>query len=359
VSGEVQAHIDLSALRHNFQQVRAIAGPRHILAMVKADGYGHGMVRTAQALTEADAFGVAAVEEAITLRESHITQPIVIMSRFDQVDQVPLCLHHHLAVVIHQPYQVEILERVALPKPITVWLKLETGMHRLGLLPDQFVDAWQRLQRLAWVAKPIGLMTHLACADDRNHPLTAQQIKTFEQLTEHFPGPKSLANSAAILSRSEALGDWVRPGIMLYGASPFPNTDGEQFGLRPVMTLTAHLNAVRMAQRGDYVGYGAIWQCPEAMPIGIVAIGYGDGYPRHAANGTPVLINGRYCPLIGRVSMDMIAVDLRAHPTAQVGELVTLWGKGLPAERVAASAQTISYELFCHVTRRVEFMTDG
>lgn len=357
MSGSVCAHIDLLALRHNLERVRLIAGSRPIIAMVKADAYGHGMVRIAHALPAVDALGVATVEEGVTLREAQITQPIIVMSRFDHSEQVPLCLRYHLSVVIHQPYQIDILERAHLPEPITVWLKLETGMHRLGLSPEQFRDAWQRLQRLAWVKKPVGLMTHLACADIPNHPLTAEQLRLFQQLTADFPGPKSVANSAVILSRPEALYDWVRPGIMLYGASPFNGQTGEQLGLRPVMTLTSHLNAVCMAKRGDWVGYGATQQCPEDMPLGIVAIGYGDGYPRHACNGAPVLVNGTVCPLLGRVSMDMIAVDLRAAPSAQVGDSVTLWGQGLPVEQIATCAETISYELFCHVTKRVEFVS--
>lgn len=357
MSSKTCAYIDLSALRHNLQQVRRRVDSRPIIAMVKADGYGHGMVRVAKALHETDAFGVASIEEAITLREAQISQPVFIMSRFCQADQLPLCLRYQLIVIVHQPYQVELLERADLPEPITVWLKLETGMQRLGLLPGQFLDSWQRLQRLPWVNKPIGLMTHLACADEPNHALTTQQLQLFQQLTTDFPGPKSIANSAAILSYPKALGDWVRPGIMLYGAAPFANQTGEQFNLRPVMTLASYLNAVRMGKQGDWVGYGATWQCPEDMPIGIVAIGYGDAYPRHARNGTPVLVNGIECPLIGRVSMDMIAVDLRAAPRTKVGDTVVLWGQGLPAERVAACAETITYELFCHVTPRVEFIT--
>ncbi len=358
MTGKACAQINLHALQHNLQQVRSLVGDRHILAMVKADAYGHGMVRVANALAQVDAFGVAAIEEAIILREAQISQPVIIMSRFDHVDQVPLCLRYQLAVVVHQPYQVEILERSCLSEPVMVWLKLETGMHRLGLLPEQFLDAWQRLQRLPWIKKPLGLMTHLACADDPHHSLTSEQIHLFQQLTADFPGPKSVANSAAILSRQDALYDWVRPGIMLYGASPFANKTGAELGLRPVMTLTSHLNAVRWAKRGDYVGYGAIQQCPADMPIGVVAIGYGDGYPRHARSGTPVLVNGQICPLIGRVSMDMITVDLRAAPHAQVGDQVILWGEGLPAEYIATCAETIAYELFCHVTKRVEFITN-
>ena len=355
MSDNPRAFIDLSALEHNLRKVRALVGARQILAMVKANGYGHGMVTVAKGLREADAFGVASFDEAIALREAAISQPIFVLSRFEWAEQVTLAALYRLSLVVNQPFQVEILQRSPAPEPITVWLKLETGMHRLGLLPDQFLDAWQRLERLSWINQPVGLMTHLACADDPDHPLTNQQIELFQKLTINFPGPKSIANSAAIVSHPESLADWVRPGIMLYGASPVINQTGEQLGLRPVMTLTADLIAVNSAKPGDCVGYGATWQCPEEMPIGIVAIGYGDGYPRHARTGTPVLINGSLCPLIGRVSMDMIAVDLRPAPQAKVGDSVVLWGKGLPVEQIADCAETISYELFCHVTQRVEF----
>lgn len=353
------AHIDLSALRHNLSRVREIVGARQILAMVKADGYGHGLVRVARALEDADALGVAGVEEAFELCDAGIQNPIFIMSRFDNEDQLAPCMRYQLPLVIHQPYQVEILERSPLEEPVSVWLKLETGMHRLGLLPEQFIDAWQRLNRLSWIQQPIGLMTHLACADEPAHPLNDEQLRNFQRLVADFPGPKSVANSAAILSRPDSLYDLVRPGIMLYGASPFAGQTGEQLDLRPVMTLTSHLIAVHQARRGDFIGYGATAQCPEDMLIGVVAIGYGDGYPRHAANGTPVLINGVICPLFGRVSMDMITVDLRSLPSAQVGDPVVLWGKGLPAEHIAEKSSTITYELFCRLTRRTEFETHG
>jgi alanine racemase len=352
-----KASVDLAALRHNFARVREIAGSRSILVMVKADGYGHGIVRTAQALSEAEALGVAAFEEGITLRQAGITQPIVIMSRFSQADQIALASRYQFALVLNQPYQIELLENARLSAPITVWLKLETGMHRLGLAPEQFLDAWQRLKRLSWIQQPIGAMMHFACADAPAHPLNAEQEKTFKKLTADFPGPKSMANSAAILSRPDALADWVRPGIMLYGASPFRHQTGDQCRLRPVMTLTSRLIAVRTLEAGDCIGYSATWVCPEKMPVGVVEIGYGDGYPRHARNGTPVLVNGTICPLIGRVSMDMIVVDLRKAKNPQVNDPVTLWGEGLPVERVADYAETISYELFCKVTRRVEFST--
>ena len=357
MSAEVCAHIDLSALRHNVQRVRTIAGARRIMAMVKANGYGHGMVRAAQAVgAKVDAFGVASFDEALMLRQAQISQPLIIMSRFWRQEQIPGCVSQQLGVVVNQPYQVAMLENSPLSSPVTVWLKLETGMHRLGLAPEQFVDAWQRLQKLSWIRQPIGSMMHFACADTPEHPLNSEQLRLFQQLTADFPGPKSLANSAAILSQPQALGDWVRPGIMLYGSSPFADQTAAQCGLRPVMTLTAPLIAVRALQKGDGIGYGATWRCPENMPVGVVAIGYGDGYPRHARAGTPTWVNGVLCPLIGRVSMDMVTIDLRQAPQAKIGDSVELWGKNLPVDQVAASAQTLSYELFCRLTGRVEFL---
>ncbi len=332
-------------------------GNRAILAMIKADAYGHGMVRVAKALTAADALGVASIEEALILREAKVTQPIVIMSRFDHADQLSLCIRYRLAIVVHQPYQIEILENNSLAEPIDVWLKIETGMNRLGFSTEQLNDAWSRLQRIPGVRQPVGLMTHLACADIPDHPLTSLQMQNFSLYTSNFNGPRSIANSAAILAWPTTLADWVRPGIMLYGASPFNDKVGEYFGLRPVMTFASCLTAVKWCRQGETIGYGATWQCPEDMFIGVIAVGYGDGYPRRARTGTPVLINGAICPLIGRVSMDMITVDLRSQPQAKVGDPVVLWGKGLPVEQVAIFADTVAYELFCHLTRRVEFIT--
>ncbi len=359
MSNSVQAEIDLAAVRNNLRQVRKLAPTSRILAMVKADAYGHGMVRVAatHALEGADAFGVASFEEAMVLRSAGINEPIVIMSRFDRAEQLSLCGPNNFAVVVHQPYQVKIIENNPLKQPLCIWLKLEIGMNRLGLLPEQFVDAWQRLQKISWVKKPLILMSHFACADEPEHPLTNQQIKVFKELTDHLPGPKSLSNSAAICSRPEVAYDWVRPGIMLYGASPIKNKTASELGLEPVMTFKSRLISIKPTRKGETVGYGATQKCPEDILLGVAAVGYGDGYPRHACTGTPVLVNGKRCRLFGRVSMDMIALDLRATPDAKVGDSVILWGKGLPAEEIADSAETITYELFCHVNRRVEFIT--
>lgn len=358
MNSPARAVIDLSALRHNIQRVRDIAEGRKILAMVKANAYGHGALRVAQALKNyVNAFGVAAFEEAIELRQAGISEPIIIMSRFWNAEQMAYCSEYSLGVVINQLYQIDLIEKNPSAAPLMVWLKLETGMHRLGLNPEDFQQAWQRLQKLAWVQKPLGLMAHFACADQPANPLTSEQIHCFEQLTQDYPGPKSLANSAAILSRPQALADWVRPGIMLYGSSPFSDKTADDCGLRPVMNLSAPVIAIRKLKKGDVIGYGATWRCQQDTLIGVIAIGYGDGYPRHAPNGTPVLINGKTCHLAGRVSMDMITVDLHDMNDVKIGDRALLWGAELPVDQIAALSQTISYELFCKITSRVEFIT--
>jgi alanine racemase len=357
MSRQAQALIDLSAMHHNIKRVAEIAKNQKILAMVKANAYGHGTLRLAHSIKDQiDGFGVASLEEALELRQDHINKPIIIMSRFWNREHLAYCSSHNLGVVVHQTYQVEIIEKNPQTKPFPVWLKLETGMHRLGLDSDEFQDAWQRLQKIAWVQKPLIIMTHLACADNLSDSLTTKQIRRFHQLTQEFPGPKSIANSAAILSRSESLADWVRPGIMLYGSSPFADKTAQECGLLPVMTLSAPLIAIKKIKKGDSVGYGATWTCPQDMLMGVIAIGYGDGYPRHACSGTPVLLNGKICPLIGRVSMDMINIDLSELAQAKIGDEAILWGQGLAAEKIAQCSQTITYELFCKVNSRVKFI---
>ncbi len=352
------AEIDLTAVQHNLRQVRKLAPDSRILAMVKANAYGHGIVQIAftHALEGVDAFGVASFEEALTLQKAAIETPIVITSRFNRAEQLSLCDTHPVMVVVYQPYQVAIIENTPLRQPLSVWLKLETGMNRLGLLPEQFVDAWQRLQRVPWVKKPLILMSHFACADEPGHPLTDQQIKVFKELTLQLPGPKSMANSAAICSRPDTAYDWVRPGIMLYGTSPFKNKTALELDLKPVMTFKTTLISIKFARKGETVGYGVTQTCPQDMLLGVGAVGYGDGYPRHARTGTPVLLNDKRCSVLGRVSMDMVTLDLRGAPDAKIGDVITLWGKGLPAEEIAMYSDSITYELFCGVTSRVEFI---
>ena len=350
------ATINLSAFEHNFARVKELAGHRSILAMIKSNGYGHGLTRVAKALVKADAFGVASLNEALTLRKAAIKTPIVVMAGFYEEAELPEFINSNLAAVIHRPDQVAALEKTNTPSRLPVWLKIDTGMHRLGFPVAQTESIAARLNACEVVQKPIGLMTHLADADNLNREFTESQIKQFFHAIQHITGPTSIVNSAGLLAYPRAAADWVRPGIMLYGVSPFAQRTGEEEGLRPVMTLSAKLIAIQHCHKDDAIGYGCTWRCPEAMSVGILGIGYGDGYPRHAKNGTPTLLNEKICPLIGRVSMDMIAIDLRAQPNAKVGDKVILWGEGLPVEKIAACADTIGYELLCNLTPRVEII---
>ena len=323
-------------------------------AAVKADGYGHGLVRVARALNDADAFAVAAVEEAQALRRAGIQQRILLLEGVFEAAELPRCARHHLNIAIHHPEQVRMLELSRLEAPLRVWLKIDTGMHRLGLEPDAAPAIFRRLMDCPAVAPAIGLMSHLARADERDCAATGEQVRVFEQVVAALPGPRSLSNSAGILGWPDTHFDWVRPGIMLYGASPFVDSLAADEDLRPVMTLQTRLISIKRLRRGDPVGYGGTWTCPEDMDVGVAAVGYGDGYPRHAPSGTPLLVNGREAALIGRVSMDMITVDLRQHPEAKIGDPVVLWGEGLPVERIARAADTISYTLMCGITPRVK-----
>ena len=349
-----RAVINLSALRHNLSISRRHAPDSRIMAIIKANGYGHGSVAVAQALHQADAFGVACLDEAINLREAGISQPIVLLEGVVHGADLNLVRGYELEVVIHHQLQIDLLEQDK-GRAIPVWLKVDTGMHRLGVAPEQTGEMLQRLKELGTVATPIRLMTHLANADDRQDDTTPRQLERFDVATAGFALESSIANSAGILGWASSHRDWVRPGIMLYGVSPFVDSQAADHELQPVMTLQSELIAVNRHQQGDPVGYGGAFRCPEKMSIGVVAIGYGDGYPRHAPTGTPVLVNGQRVPLIGRVSMDMICVDLRDCPNARIGEPVILWGSALPVEEIAARAGTIGYELLCRVTQRVPF----
>ena len=353
MSRATTVRLDLGALAHNLRRVRSAAPGRRVAAAVKAEGYGHGLVRVARTLN-ADAFAVACVEEALTLREADITQPILLLEGVFEAAELPLCARHNLEIAVHHPEQVRMLEMTRLNPPVRAWLKIDTGMHRLGLEPETTPTTFQRLRARPSVRPDIGLMSHLARADERDCDYTLWQEQTFAAATAGLPGERSLANSAGILGWPRTHFDWVRPGIMLYGASPFVDSLAPDEGLRPVMTLHTRLIAIKRLRRGEPVGYGGTWTCPEDMDVGVAAVGYGDGYPRHAPSGTPVLVNGREAALIGRVSMDMITLDLRQHPEARIGDPVVLWGEGLPVERIAQAAGTISYTLLCGVTARIQ-----
>ncbi len=348
-----RAVIDHAALRHNLRRVRHYAPHSRVLAVIKANAYGHGMVEVAGSLGEADGFAVARLEEAVRLREAGVRKPILILGGVQTGAELALAHHQECDLVVHHLAQIELLERERLTGAVRVWLKVDTGMHRLGILPDEVPAALARLLDSGALAGPPRLMTHLGNADVLGDPLAERQCAALRRLAGPETGELSIGNSAGLIACPASRSDWVRPGIMLYGASPFSEGAAADQGLQPVMTLRARLIALRRCRRGDAVGYGGTYVCPEDMPVGVVGIGYGDGYPRHAPSGTPALVGGVRVPLIGRVSMDLITLDLRGLPGARLGDAVTLWGEGLPVEEVARAAGTIAYELLCRVSPRV------
>lgn len=352
MSRPARAQLDAHALRHNLERVRYFAPQSKIMAIVKANAYGHGLAWTARALARADAFGVASIEEGVELRAHGVTQPICLLEGCFEAAELSLAAQHRLEPVVHQPQQIADIAAVPAAAALSVWLKIDTGMHRLGFPPAAAADAFTRLRACAAVQR-VRTLTHFANADNTFDSTTAAQIATFNAALDGIGGERSLANSAGIVAWPASRLEWVRPGIMLYGVSPLVGRSAAELGLKPVMTLASALIAVHHLRKGDAVGYGGDWVCPEDMPVGVVAIGYGDGYPRQAAAGTPVLVNGKRVSLIGRVSMDMITVDLRAQPQARVGDPVVLWGPGLPVEDIAARANTIGYSLLCGVTPRI------
>lgn len=359
MSRATRADINLSALKHNLQIVRANTQAK-IMAVVKANGYGHGMVEVARALSNSDGFAVATINEAMDLRESGVYQPILILEGFNCVDDLRMVYAYDLQCVIHNEQQIELLEKNK-PKNLNVWLKIDTGMHRLGFSPQQASVMYQRLQDCPYVRQPVHVMTHLACADDQSSKFTSQQVKIFNDSTAELAlsdeAQLSVANSAGLLAWPDAHQNtqWVRPGIMLYGSSPIMKHTAKHFELKPVMTLKSEVIAIHDFNKGDSVGYGQSYVCDKDTRVATIAIGYGDGYPRHANTGTPVLINESLFPLIGRVSMDMITVDVSKAKNIIVGDEVILWGEGLSADVIAEHANTISYDLFCGVTQRVPF----
>ncbi|MDB6164297.1 MAG: alr [Xanthomonadaceae bacterium] len=350
------ATIHTDALRHNLAQVRQRAPRSRVMAVVKADGYGHGLERVARALSGADAFGVAALSDAERLRAAGLSQPIVLLSGFDAADDIPQLRQLNVETVVHHGTQLNMLEQASAVGPIRCWLKIDTGMHRLGFAPEEVRDAYARLLAMPAVDPDVVLMNHFASSDEFDNRQTRHQLQVFADATAGLPGARSLANSAAVLGWPDAHADWVRPGGALYGISVVGGTTGGDFGLRPAMTLETRLIAVNRIRKGERIGYSATWECPEDMPVGVAAIGYGDGYPRHVPAGTPVLIGSAQAQIIGRVSMDLMTIDLRGHPAAQPGDRVVLWGEGLPVEAVASAAGTIGYEPVCSITRRVRFI---
>lgn len=355
MSRDCRALIDLDALRHNLAAVRRLSPGNPVMAVVKANAYGHGLPIVARALAEADAFAVASIDEALAVRDAGLTQPVVLLEGVGTADGLALALAHNFEVVIHDPAQLPLLDALPADCALAAWLKVDTGMNRLGFPVAEAHAVWRRLAALPGLRKPIGLMTHLANADDPADDFSRVQLDRFHDFAADLPGLRSIANSAGIAAWPASREGWLRPGLMLYGASPLLGASGADHGLKPAMTMMTNLIARKQLARGDRVGYGGSWAAPEAMPIGIAAIGYGDGYPWHAANGTPALVNGVRTQVLGRVAMDMIAVDLRDIAGAKVGAPVTAWGCGLPVEEIARAAGTVPYELLCGVTQRVRF----
>jgi alanine racemase len=347
----IRAKISAGALAHNFLVAKAHAGGARLWAVIKANAYGHGVERAARALEAADGFAVLDFQEAARLRAAGSAKPILMLEGIFKPADLALLAKYRLTPVIHNPEQVEMLRLVELAGEIDVYLKVNSGMNRLGFTVDSLRPAYNAL-RLHPQVRDITLMTHFGDADG---PVGIKaQLDWFDELTRPFEaGQRSLANSAALIRFPEARGDWVRPGIILYGCSPFTDRSAESLGLQPAMTLTSEIIATQHLQAGERVGYGFSYEAAGEMTIGVVACGYADGYPRHAPGGTPVLVNGKRTRTVGRVSMDMITVDISGIPEAYIGTPVTLWGEGLSADEVAASAGTLSYELLCALAARV------
>ncbi|MEO8017975.1 MAG: alanine racemase [Pseudomonadota bacterium] len=355
----IRALVDSAALRHNLGTIRAYAPGAKVMAVVKANAYGHGLVATALALADADSFAVARLEEGLALRSAGVRAPIVLLEGVFSAEQLAEAAQQRFELVVHDPLQLKLLEAHRGAEQFVIWIKMDTGMNRLGFRPEAFADALGRLRALQVPPLELRVMTHLARADERTEAMTTEQVTTFERtLAQAEPAGRrrlatSIGNSAGTLGWPRAHGDWVRPGLALYGVSPFQGETAEKHGLKPAMALETTVLTVRDVKRGESVGYAAAWRAGRDSSIAILAAGYGDGLPRHLNNGTPVLIAGMRYPLVGRVSMDMIAVDVTGGPKITTGNRAVIWGAGLPVEEIAVHAQTIPYELLCGVSQRV------
>jgi len=347
------AAIDIGAMRSNLAVAKRAAPHAKVWAVVKADAYGHGLERGMRAFSEADGLGLVEPDGALRLRELGWQKPILLLEGFFDREDLEAIGGHAIDTVIHCHEQIAMLEHARPPMPLDVHLKMNSGMNRLGFAPDAFRAAYQRLRAIPAVRNII-LMTHFANADDAGNaglPFV-EQMARFTEAAAGIPGERSLANSATTLLHPEAAADWVRPGVMLYGGTPGGKTAAE-FGLLPAMTLSSEIIGIQQVPSGAAVGYGSRFVAERPMTIGVVACGYADGYPRHAPDGTPVLVDGVRTGIVGRVSMDMITVDLSGVPNARVGSRVVLWGQDLPIDKVASAAGTIGYELMCALAPRV------
>jgi alanine racemase len=356
MSRPIRATLDLAALKHNLGVARRLAGPARVLAVIKANAYGHGVRRAARALAAADGFALLELDDAVRLRAEGHRHPILLLEGFFSPDELAPILEHRLSVVLHDPEQLAMLRGLDGSRKLDVFVKFNTGMNRLGFPAADADKVLASVRALPCVGEVV-LATHFSDAEGVSG--IEHQLRLFERQVARDGYQRSLANSGALLRFPEARGDWVRPGIMLYGASPLDERSARRMDLKPVMTLHSRIIAVQQLKKGDTVGYGSLFMADRPMRIGVVACGYADGYPRHAWNGTPVLVDGVRVPMAGRVSMDMLSVDLGAVPQAGVGSPVTLWGEGLPVEEVAGAAGTVSYELLCALARRVPVEETG
>lgn len=353
------AVIDCRALRHNLQRVRHFAPQSRVVAVLKANAYGHGLLDAAHALQDADCYGVARLSEALALRAGGVVKPIVLLEGFFSAEELSQVVAHGLDTAVHSLEQLVALEQASLSAPVNVWMKLDTGMHRLGVHPVEAEAFYQRLCACPNVQQPVNIMSHFARADEPESEATPNQLHVFQQFVQAKPGLKSIAASGGILLWPDSHLDLVRPGIILYGVSPMDDVNGAHFGLKPAMTLTSSLIAVRNHAAGEPVGYGGTWRSERATRLGVIAMGYGDGYPRSAPSGTPVWVNGRIVPIVGRVSMDMISVDLGPDARDAVGDEVIFWGEELPVEQVSAATGISQYELITQLSSRVVHIYTG
>ncbi len=347
-------HIRLAALRHNYGIAQQLSGSGHALPIVKANAYGHGAVDIARTLDSlAPALGVACIEEALELREAGVEKPILLLEGFFSDEELALSAEHNFWLMVQNDYQLRAIEAFRPDTPLHCWLKIDTGMHRLGFEPARAGQCWERLANCQAVGTKPVLATHFACADELDNDFTRLQIERFEACTRDIEAPRSLANSPGLLGWPEARAEWNRPGFMLYGQSPFGHPHPETEALQPVMTMRSEVMALREIAAGESVGYANTWTADKPSVIATVPVGYGDGYPRHAENSTPVLINGQRVQLVGRVSMDMITVDVTEVSGVKLGDEVILWGDNLSANEVAEHAETIGYEIMTRVHNRV------
>jgi len=349
------ATIDLAALKHNFSRVKQLAPNSRVMSVIKANAYGHGTIEVAHALVESDAFAVARLSEAIQLREAGILQAIVVLEGVNTAADLRIAADLSLSLVFHHETQINLVTTIKLTKPLEFcWLMVETGMHRLGLSMAKVDTALRELSLSPNISGEVGLMSHFANADIVDDARNVNQLANFAKSLGKKNIPTSMANSAAILSSPVSHGDWLRPGLMLYGVSPFENYSAHDLGLKPVMQLKTIITAIQELKQGDQVGYGGEWIAEQTTRIGVASIGYGDGFSRQLSNRGIASIHGETAPLIGRVSMDMIAVDISSLNNVAVGDEVTLWGdEQVSVENVAKLANTIPYELVCQVSERV------